>query len=812
MTKLRKGQRAIRERSNRANAVDNATQELLQKLTRDLGERVKELNCLYAISTLAERQGVSLAEIIKGIVDLIPSAWRYPEITCARILLEGQEFRTENFRETAWKQASDINLHGERVGTLEVCYLEDKPEMDEGPFSKEERNLINAISERSGRIAERKQAEEALRKSERELAIRNRISNIFLTVPDDEMYGEVLQVVLEAMESRFGVFGYIDENRALVCPSMTRDIWEKCQVPDKTIVFPRESWGGIWGRALIEKRSLYANEGLRVPEGHVSIQRVLVVPIMYQGNTIGLLEVANKKTDYDEKDQRSLEAIVGHIAPVLHARLQRETHERKREEAEEQLRLQIRFIDSAIDALTDTFFVFSPENGKAQRWNKAFRDISGYSDEEIRRLKAPDSYYGQEDLEKAAAATQAVFEEGIATVELSLISKDGRHVPFEYSGVQIESPEGKPWVCAIGRDLSERKQAEEALLRQRDNLVSIIEAMEDGVYMANLPHNIVYVNPALRKEFGPVEGKKCYEYFHDRNGPCPWCKNDEVFAGKTVRWEWYFSKNQKTYDLIDAPVRNTDGSVSKLAIFRDVTERKKLDQLKDEFIGLVSHELRSPLTVVIGAVSTVLTEGERLSTEETRQLLQDAASEAESLSNLVSNLLELSRAQADRLALHLEPTNVKHVAQNAVERIRQQFPSHQFVIDLPRKLPQIHADELKLERILHNLLENAVKYSPQGSEVRIFAKPEKERLLIGVGDQGIGISPQDQAKLFGPFQRLEDSRLNGVKGIGLGLLVCRRLVEAHGGRIWVESEPGQGSTFFFRLPFGRTSTQPRFSR
>jgi signal transduction histidine kinase len=108
---------------------------------------------------------------------------------------------------------------------------------------------------------------------------------------------------------------------------------------------------------------------------------------------------------------------------------------------------------------------------------------------------------------------------------------------------------------------------------------------------------------------------------------------------------------------------------------------------------------------------------------------------------------------------------------------------------------------LRLERILDNLLQNAVKYSPPGSQIRVFAKEEKEHVVIGISDQGNGIAPRDQARLFRPFQRLESSGLSGAKGIGLGLLVCRRLVEAHGGQIWVESEPGQGSTFFFTLPF-----------
>ncbi len=249
------------------------------------------------------------------------------------------------------------------------------------------------------------------------------------------------------------------------------------------------------------------------------------------------------------------------------------------------------------------------------------------------------------------------------------------------------------------------------------------------------------------------------------------------------------------------PVRDEKGRVvSSRSMLADITEHKKLDQLKDEFLGLVSHELRSPLTVITGAVNTALTEGERLSPEETRQLLEDAALEAELLSHLLGNLMELSRDQADRLFLHAERVSIRKVVQNTVEEIKRQSSAHQFVVNLPRKLPPVYADELRVERILRNLIENAVKYSPQGGEIRVSVKPEEEQLVIGVSDEGIGISPSEQARLFEPFQRLGESRPDGVGGVGLGLLVCRRLVEAHGGRIWVESEPGKGSTFFFTLP------------
>lgn len=253
------------------------------------------------------------------------------------------------------------------------------------------------------------------------------------------------------------------------------------------------------------------------------------------------------------------------------------------------------------------------------------------------------------------------------------------------------------------------------------------------------------------------------------------------------------------------PMRDKEGRVvASRSIMVDITEHRKLDQLKDDFIGLVSHELRSPMTVITGAINTALTEAERLSPEETRQLLKDAAAESESLSNLLANLLELSRVQAQRLVLYSEAIDVKRVIQDAVDKIKHQYSTHTFVINLPRRLPPLQADPLRLERILYNLLENAVKYSPTGGEVRVSAKPQGEHLVIGVSDQGIGISPADQEKLFAPFQRLE-KRPSGVRGVGLGLMVCRRLVEAHGGHIWVESEPSHGSTFFFAMPLSQGS-------
>jgi DNA-binding response OmpR family regulator len=157
------------EKTQQEIAERKRVEEALRKRTHDLDGRIKELQCLYGISRFVERQDRSLREIIQGIVDLIPSAWQYPEIACARAILEGDEFRTRNFKGTNWRQTSDIIVHGEQIGNLEIGYLEERPESDEGPFQKEERSLLNAIAKRLGEIIERVRIEETLRASEKQL-------------------------------------------------------------------------------------------------------------------------------------------------------------------------------------------------------------------------------------------------------------------------------------------------------------------------------------------------------------------------------------------------------------------------------------------------------------------------------------------------------------------------------------------------------------------------------------------------------------------------------------------------------------------
>jgi GAF domain-containing protein len=174
--------------------------------------------------------------------------------------------------------------------------------------------------------------------------IREKVTNILLVTPEERMYADVLDLLLQVFESEFGYFGYISEAGDLVCPSMTRNIFPQCQVPDKDIVFRRASWdgpsggGGLWGRILRERVSLVKNEAHGVPMGHLPIQRSFGSPILYRGELIGQFHFANRARDYEEGDVALLEQVCGFVAPVLNARLRRDEEERARRTAEDELR------------------------------------------------------------------------------------------------------------------------------------------------------------------------------------------------------------------------------------------------------------------------------------------------------------------------------------------------------------------------------------------------------------------------------------------------------------------------------------------
>ena len=243
--------------------------------------------------------------------------------------------------------------------------------------------------------------------------------------------------------------------------------------------------------------------------------------------------------------------------------------------------------------------------------------------------------------------------------------------------------------------------------------------------------------------------------------------------------------------------------IGAVAVFNDITEIRNLERLKTSFVSAVSHELRTPLTAIKGFVTTLLQDHENYFDNQTRnEFYEIIESECDRLKRLIDDLLSVSRIEAGHsLEMHRDPFSPLKVAIRVVRAHKSFAQNHKLILDAPKDLPFIVGDEDKFEQILNNLISNAIKYSPQGGEIRLTLRAEDEILKISVQDHGIGVPADKLQRIFSKFERVDNSNTRRTGGTGIGLFLVKHLVEQHGGKVWLESTLGEGSTFFIELPF-----------
>jgi len=245
------------------------------------------------------------------------------------------------------------------------------------------RNHLEKIVEK--RTAELEETNRKLETEIKEKAIMNEIAGIFLTLPDEHMYSEVLNVVLREMKSKYGIFGFIGNQGELIIPSMTGEIWTDCHLPEKSKVFPSTLWGNsVWGSSIREKKSFYSDGPFHTPPGHVTIKNFLTVPIVFGNESIGQISVANKQSGYNENDRNLLERIAKKISPILKARLERDIQERKRMEAEETLKESEQKYRLLVSNAGEAIFIVQDEKVKFP--NRKTMDMTGYTEEELAEI------------------------------------------------------------------------------------------------------------------------------------------------------------------------------------------------------------------------------------------------------------------------------------------------------------------------------------------------------------------------------------------------------------------------------------------
>ena len=247
------------------------------------------------------------------------------------------------------------------------------------------------------------------------------------------------------------------------------------------------------------------------------------------------------------------------------------------------------------------------------------------------------------------------------------------------------------------------------------------------------------------------------------------------------------------------PLISADGGlINIIATVRDITKFRQADEIKSTFISIISHELKTPVALIKGYVSTLRREDADWDAAIVQDSLQVIEEEADRLAGLIENLLDASRLQAGGMALNRSDLNLPDLARRVTERMQTQTHKHTLVASFPENFPIVLADENRIQQVLTNLVGNAIKYAPDG-EIRISGEVRPESVIVCVSDQGPGIAPEDIPHVFDRFYRAPDMARH-TKGAGLGLFLSRAIVEAHSGTIWVDTAPGQGTRIYFSLP------------
>ena len=382
--------------------------------------------------------------------------------------------------------------------------------------------------------------------------------------------------------------------------------------------------------------------------------------------------------------------------------------------------------------------------------------------------------------------------------------KDGSGFPVEYVVAPLREGNRLAGAVVVFSDITERKKVEDALLAERENLKAILDAMDDGVYIVDRDCNIEFVNHVIERQFGPAMGQKCFAYFHGRDAVCPWCKNPQVFAGQSVNWEWRSAKTGRTYDLFDTPLRNPDGSVSKLEFFHDITDRKRAEEelqrsTRDlqQFAHAAAHDLQEPLRAVVTYTQLLRHRHAGKLDDEAREAIEFAVTAAKVARTKIADIQAYMRLAEgdDRRA----PVDADAVLTGVLEGLKFEIAEKNASVTLS-PLPAVMGDGAQLALVFRHLVENGLKFHDpaQAPVITVSAEERNGEWVFSVTDNGIGIAPEYHDRIFGVFKRLHSQE--EYPGTGMGLAICKKIIERHGGRIWVESEPGKGSAFRFTLP------------
>jgi len=480
-------------------------------------------------------------------------------------------------------------------------------------------------------------------------------------------------------------------------------------------------------------------------------------------------------------------------------------------------------LEKVLKTIPSGLFVVDREH-RILCWNAEAERITGYRAEEVLGLEC--SFLRGIPCGSRCGLYDDSVPKPIIGVPCSIRSKSGKRLILS-KNVDYLRDEGGRIVGGIESfvDITHRCRLEERLRRhsrqleekitrrtaelekERTRLGTVLDAMSDPVFIAGPDYRILFINRAMTEIFGDVLGRSCHEVFHGFAEPCPWCPMSRVLAGETVADERTFEINHRCYEIIHTPLRSAEGETEKLAVHRDITDRKKAEaKLReanrelDAFVYTVSHDLRSPLTPIIGFAEFLREEYRDDLDAQGLELLGEIEGQGQKLLALLEDLLTLSRV--GRIEPPEEPVDTNEVVRAALDRYSQKINGLNLEVTV-EPLPAVHLPTTLLGDLFANLIANAVRYGcPPGGRLEIGSREAGDQLLLFVRDHGRGIPKEERQRIFDAFYR--GSTSSETRGTGIGLATVRKIARLYNGRTWADDTPGGGATFWVEFPLSKS--------
>ncbi len=355
---------------------------------------------------------------------------------------------------------------------------------------------------------------------------------------------------------------------------------------------------------------------------------------------------------------------------------------------------------------------------------------------------------------------------------------------------------------ALGGTVAQLGRTIRTLTDERNRSAAILGSMIEGVAVVGADERILYCNGAfeqiLELPVGSSQGRKLVEAL--RQVELVTAVRQVLPGGEEVTGEVEVGTvRPRSFSVTAAPV-HAAGPSSAVLVLHDISELRRLERVRQDFVANVSHEFKTPLTAIQGFAETLLG-GALDDTANRKRFVEIIREHAMRLARLTDDLLKLSRIEAGRLELELRPIRVEALVNGCIETARFKAESRglRILVHLPKGLPPVRGDGAQLAEVLQNLLDNALQYTPSGGQIDVTASSSDHEVTFTVADTGIGIPESDLVRIFERFYRVDAARSREAGGTGLGLAISRHIIEAHGGRIWVESAIGQGSRFHFSV-------------